>query len=367
MSSPLTPLAPGDSESSETPSLVGAVKKYFAPNANLKGNDEYKSLIVKSTGADPLLSKSLVQSVAVVERHINTARSTFSTVDSIIKDKALDICLHIEDLDRKSILKDWEEISKAFENILVSSRDVAFNGALLIGDFLSSIIPYLLEDGEIEDKQRELEGYRKSLEEGGERADLFANNFHEISSRVINFKKKWSAHTKETTIRLLSEIDKLQRDLVAVAKNVDEAKMEFSSILARKRLKTDRKSRQMSKKKLVKGLVKDVKQTCDVQKKSDPQVSKRAVEIQERTGDLVVVWNLIHDDLGIIEGQIAICRNGHSLAVFKQRVGKLAVQYEDLMGALQSYAMALSLAGKGPAQPLPVNNSLWRKILFLGN
>jgi len=78
-----------------------------------------------------------------------------------------------------------------------------------------------------------------------------------------------------------------------------------------------------------------------------------------------VVWNLIHDDIGVIEGQMKISENGHSSEVFKQRIDKLAVQYVHLKNALQSYANAMeSSAGKGPTPPQSAS-SFWRKLLRL--
>jgi len=314
-------------------------------------------------GVDAVLNRNLTQSIAVVERQVNSVRSTFSTVSQIINDEGLEICGDI--IDRASVLKEWRNINDSLEIVLVNSRDVANSGANLIRDFLATVIPYLLSDSDLKEKQRELGEYRETLKEGGECADLFANNFHEISCRVMEFKQKWATHSKETMKRLCTELERLGSDLTAAAESIDQTKQTFTSVLAQKRHDT-RNEAQRETTKLLRRVVKDTKKAFKIQKKSETKVAKYAVEIREKTGDLVVVWNFIHDDIGIIEGQIRISEKGHSTRVFKERIEYLAVQYVHLMDSLQNYAKALSLAGKGPAPALPTI-SLWRRLLRLGN
>lgn len=101
----------GPPAASTSGTLVGPVKDTDNFPLGLDSKGEFTSLTsYKSDGADPLLSKNLTQSVAIVERQVNSVRSTFTTVDQIVNDAGLQICLDIGD--RASILKEWKDISK---------------------------------------------------------------------------------------------------------------------------------------------------------------------------------------------------------------------------------------------------------------
>lgn len=92
------------------------------------------------------------------------------------------------------------------------------------------------------------------------------------------------------------------------------------------------------------------------QVESEQVVTKHAGVIQDKTDDLVVVWNLILENVNLIESHIKITANGKSPDLFKQRVEKLAGQYESLLVNLKSYSSAIGHTGRP---------NLWRALLTM--
>lgn len=133
------------------------------------------------------------------------------------------------------------------------------------------------------------------------------------------------------------------------------------SVLAGKHFDDGYEPRAGTTKKLLKVFVDDAEQASKTQKRPESKVSKLTMDISKKMHDVVVVWNLIQNDIRDIESHIKLSQIGDAVVVFRQRIEKMAVQYVHPMKSLQNYAKALSLAGKGPAPPLPTP-SLWRRL-----
>jgi len=353
--------------------LVPSAEGSFAL-ASLERSDAYTRLeLYKSKGADPFLSKSLDKSLISVSQGVTSAKASFMMVDRIIGDPGLQICREVKD--SESLRKEWEALKSDFDAILVESRAVAKFAAAMIDDFLSTVMPYLFGDEgsnpqevseRLRKKQSEMREYRKTLVGGGRRANIFAKDLNNISVRVLEFGKKWATHTKDTVTNLSIEIEQLQKDISAASASVAKSGATFSSMIARKHLDLGGHGTQNLQLKVVKkrlqGLVKETKEASKAQKKTDGQVIKRTGAIQERTDDLIMLWNLIHDDVGVIEGQIKISENGKAPEVFRQRVDKLGVQYIHLRDALNSYWLAVATVDRSSGVKV---SSGWRKLIGL--
>ncbi len=97
-----------DLADTNTQTLVGNTTDFFP--LGLKSNEAYTFLKdPKPKGTDVVLNRNLTQSIAGVERQVNSVRSTFSTVSQIINDEGLEICGDV--IDRASILKEWRNIN----------------------------------------------------------------------------------------------------------------------------------------------------------------------------------------------------------------------------------------------------------------
>ncbi len=95
-------------DTTRSASLVGTTRGFFPLGP--KPDEAYTSLKhPKPKGADVVLNRNRTQSIAIVERQVNSIRSTFSTVNQIINDKGLEICGDIKD--RAPILKEWRNIN----------------------------------------------------------------------------------------------------------------------------------------------------------------------------------------------------------------------------------------------------------------
>jgi len=345
------PRSPPSSPSQE---LIPRIANSFNTRA-LTRNDSFTILTAyKSTagGIDAKLSTKLNKSVTTVGRRVDAARTSFSSVTKAINDPKLDICKDV------ALLKEWDGIEKDFMSTLSNSKKVAAGGATLIEDFLSTIVPYLLGDGQLQQKQGEMREYRKTLESGSGRAEIFANNLMGISERLGKFAGRWAEHSEEAVRKLHIELGNLQKDVAEVSKSVEKTKTSFTSLAAQRAMLSDKEIPKGEIKQTLKGSIKDVVSAVKKQDKSQKEVSKETATIRDKSDELAIVWNLMVDDINVIESQLGICENGNSSEVFNQRVGKLSAQYIPLMGALRKYAMALSSLD----DPVP-GTPFWRKLI----
>jgi len=84
-------------------------------------------------------------------------------------------------------------------------------------------------------------------------------------------------------------------------------------------------------------------QEAQQRNKSEKQVAKYGENITSNTDGLRVVWNLIYDDLYLIERHLRVTASGKGQALFQQRLSKLPEQYITLKDALEKYSLALSM------------------------
>ncbi|KLO13447.1 hypothetical protein SCHPADRAFT_904176 [Schizopora paradoxa] len=209
---------PSNSQATPADSLELVAPIKASSRAKLIADSSYTSLTVyNSSGVDPELNKSLTKAITTVDRRVDSAVTSFRKVHRAIIDPKIALCL--ESPGGKALLREWQEIEMAFENDLRTSGNVAQQGALMIDDFLSILMPYLVSDTSVAEKRRELNGYRESLKKGEKCAGVFASNFRETSNRVLDFRCKWVAHAKESNAYLCSEIDKLHSDIIAASQS----------------------------------------------------------------------------------------------------------------------------------------------------
>jgi len=351
---------PFPQSSGQSQELIPCITDGF-DEQNLSRHESFTSIAAyKSTpgGIDANLSKKLNKSVTTVSRRVDSARSSFQSVAKAIHDPKLEICKNV------ALLEEWGGLENDFTTTLSQSRSVATQGATMIEDFLSEIVPYLLRDGQLKHKQDELREYRKVLVKGRNRAGVFANDLTDISKRLAKFKGKWGAHSKDAGRKLDVEIENLQKDLAGLSKSIEKSKNQFRSITAQKHTSVASVSAPTTiqeKNKLRRILedgVKESKLAIKTQAKSDTQVSKHTSSIQDNNEGLIIVWNLIYDDINVIESQLEICESGNAMEVFNRRVEKLSAQYVALKDILRKYVMALSSLEDPASGP-----SFWRRLV----
>jgi len=313
-----------------------------------------------SNGADPLLTRKLRSSVSTVSQRVNSARTSFSAVRRIINNPVLEIC------SGTALLSEWDEVETEFNETLRSSQKVAQKGATMIEDFLSTIMPYLMSDRDVVEKQRELKEYQVTLDHGNEHASVFANNLRCISKRILEFETKWGLHSKDTRSDLFNQIKDLESEISALSLSIDETKGEISLLKNQHWLAcSDATSKPYEAERMLKELKKDIdensrriksrKNASQKQQSSEAQVSKHT-EIRDETDGLLVVWTLIRDDINLVVDRLGNCGNINSFEAYKRGFDKLGVQYVYLMRSLRAYSFALATPDRSPK----VSTSVWR-------
>ncbi|KLO13464.1 hypothetical protein SCHPADRAFT_904186 [Schizopora paradoxa] len=305
--------------------------------------------ITPSTCVDPALGKELAKSIKTVSKKVDAAYSSFSTVKKIINDPSLDLCKVDE------YRKEWENIEERFRDTLFDSSRVAGSAAATLFDFVSTIIPYLLSDSDMLIKQEELHSYRKNLSEGSRTAFRFSHGLREISMRASNFEKDWSQHSSSTSLELQCVIAQLEQDIRELEASLSEAEKSIMSEMKEARFSMSKQERNALIKNK-KSAIRKSSLASSKQAQSEQQVTKHAGVIQDKADDLMGVWNMILENVNLIESHIKITENGKSPDLFVQRVQKLAGQYESLMVNLKSYSSATGRTGRP---------NLWRALITI--
>jgi len=302
---------------------------------------------------DPALGKDLARSIKTVSKKVDAAYSSFSAVKRIINDPTLDLCK----VDQ--FREEWGVIEEEFKCTLFDSSKVAGEAAAILYDFVSTIIPYLLLDSDMEIKQEELTSYRKNLSEGSRTAFRFSHGLRDISMRASNFEKDWSQHSSSVGSELRSIIAQLERDIRELEDSLSEAEKKLMSEMREARFPSSDTLSKQERNSLIKNkrtMIRKSSLATSKQTQSEQHVTKHAVVIQDKADDLVVVWNLILENVNLIESHIKITANGRSPDLFRQRVEKLAGQYETLMVNLKSYSSAIGRTGRP---------NLWRALITM--
>ncbi|KLO13437.1 hypothetical protein SCHPADRAFT_997336 [Schizopora paradoxa] len=318
--------------------FMGNLTVFMTKNVNVQ-NDFVSNALTNQPSLDPGLNKNLKLAVNSVSPRVVSVRKSFETVETAISD--------LKHSKNTSLVLEWRDIVKDYKRVLTSSGGLALHGAGQIQDFLDTIMPYLLEENDdIAGKQGELENYRKVLKEGGKEARNFSDSLDEISQRVGDFKEKWADHTDEVVTHIRQTIEQLEKDLESLSHSMQEVRKGVASIKSSAHADLGNEpSKAMVKhhKSEVKREIKEAERESKRQIKSEQTVAKNADSINSKTDGLMVVWNLINDDINVIETQLKTCVAGRSPVLFRQRVSKLQGQYQGLEDSLRKYATALSL------------------------
>jgi len=316
---------------------MGDVRVFMTRDVGVQ-NAQMSDAVLSKAKLDPVVDKKLKFAVKAVSPGVASVRKSFEAVKKALSD--------LKYSNNAPFVVEWREIVEDYERVLDYSGELALQGAEQIEVFLSTIMPYLLEEKEdIGAKQEEVENYRKALKEGGREARNFSVSLDSISERVDDFKKKWGGHTNEFVSLIRTNIEQLEKDLVSLADSMQEVKTGIASIRARGQAESSGESLKAvikHAKSEMKREIKEARRELERQTKSDKIVVKKADSIKLQTDSLTAVWNLITDDINVIESQLRTGVRGRSPALFRVRVAVLKWQYSGLGESLRNYATAVS-------------------------
>jgi len=163
-------------------------------------------------------------------------------------------------------------------------------------------------------------------------ARKFSKTLESVATHVIEFKEKWQTRVQVAVEELQDSIQCLENEICDLARSIRDVKGNFSEL---KMEKLDKAGKEKMKK---------LQQRETQQRnKAQRQVNKYSDNITSNTDGLRVVWNLIYDDLYLIETHLRVTSSGKRQALFQHRLAKLPEQYSTLRDALQKYSLALSM------------------------
>jgi len=319
---------------SEPPvNLVGNVESSFPNTSRVsesesvagQGQTKLGSLaVVKTLGLNPTLNKQLKTSVSSVSPKVVAVRKSFEAVGGIVERFSK------HEADQK-LLEHWKSIENNYAEFLHESSNLAKQGAIAIGDFIDDVIPYLNSNADPEKKRTELISYCKTLEAGQQQARNFSKSLDLIATAVNEFKDLWQQRIEGVVVGLKDSIRRLELEIRDLAKSICDVKGNVSELRI---AKCDKKDRERMKK----------MEQQEIQQRYEAErlVEKHANTISSNTDGLRVVWNLIYDDLYLIENHLKITASGAGNELFQKRLAKLPEQYVALKNALEKYSVALS-------------------------
>lgn len=104
-------LVPRPEEAFDSPDAVASLAAW-APSTSEQG---LQVVHIESKGTNATLNKALIKTIGTVEHRVSSVRSSFSVVEKLIDDPALQLCREFPD--RRSLLKEWEDIKTVFRSM----------------------------------------------------------------------------------------------------------------------------------------------------------------------------------------------------------------------------------------------------------
>ncbi|KLO13450.1 hypothetical protein SCHPADRAFT_362603 [Schizopora paradoxa] len=305
-----------------SPNLVGTLQ-YFS-NA-VDGEDKTSIIVPNNLGLNPTLNKQLKLSVSAVSPKVVAVRKSFEVVGGIVERFSTD--------GKDAKLREcWKLIEKEYMDFLQESSQLAIHGAEIIHDFLESVLPYLNSSGNLDEKCEELKAYCGTLQEGENQARKFSKTLESVATQVVDFREKWQHRVEEAVGELKDSIKRLEDDIRELGRSIHDVTGNVSELKSPKSNKTEKEK-----------LKKEQQHESLQRQRADKQVGKYSENITSNTDGLRIVWNLIYDDLYLIETHLRVTASGKGQALFQQRLAKLPDQYRVLKDALERYSLALSM------------------------
>jgi len=316
--------------------LLGNLDRF---RATVGGTEENNIVIVSNKlGLNPTLNKQLKASVSAVSPKVVAVRKSFETVGGIVER------FSVERKDAQ-LLHNWKLIEEEYAIFLQESSDLALHGAAIIHDFLESVLPYLFSNNNLEEKCDELKAYCETLQEGEKQARKFSKTLESVAAHVTDFNDEWQLRVEEAVEELKESIKRLENEICDLVSSIRDLKGNVSVL---KVAKLDKAEKEKVKK--------QHQQEAQQRSNAERLVARHTDRISSNTDGLRVVWNLIYDDLYLIETHLRVTASGKGQALFQQRLAKLPEQYNTLKDALQKYSLALSM------EPGNVDRSFFNKL-----
>lgn len=207
------------------------------------------------------------------------------------------------------------------------------------------MLPYLFSNNNLEEKCDELKAYCETLQEGEKQARKFSKTLESVAAHVTDFNDEWQLRVEEAVEELKESIKRLENEICDLVSSIRDLKGNVSVL---KVAKLDKAEKEKVKK--------QHQQEAQQRSNAERLVARHTDRISSNTDGLRVVWNLIYDDLYLIETHLRVTASGKGQALFQQRLAKLPEQYNTLKDALQKYSLALSM------EPGNVDRSFFNKL-----
>ncbi|KLO13453.1 hypothetical protein SCHPADRAFT_997349 [Schizopora paradoxa] len=93
-------------------------------------------------------------------------------------------------------MNDWRRLTNKYDQAVSQTRLFAVDGASTIADFLTSVLPYLLDpENSVEDRSAQVEAYLRLLLSAGAREDVLKPKLSEVIDEMDRFQERWSTNT----------------------------------------------------------------------------------------------------------------------------------------------------------------------------
>ncbi|KLO06386.1 hypothetical protein SCHPADRAFT_692083 [Schizopora paradoxa] len=296
---------------------------------------------LKAASSRDTTSSELKVNVRGLAKRVSASRAAFDTVEDTIERGFCDICA------RDSFLLEWRKVRQTFEEDLRNSVDAVIRGHDAIQDFLSVIVPYILQMGTpIAEKIQVLTHFTEAMEKGQLRSGVVSKSFLDLYNIILTFRGKVTAYNdgslcaiSRVTSDLEVEIDSMTRSIKEVTRNLSQLKPIWNTTKMLVALVDDSMQRAETTRGLKEKELHILRRDSKEVNKLDAELKEHISALQNDALDFATFFDMIGDDIRRIFEQLTnvIEAEGELPEIFYQRLSPLLQRCASLMDVLNSY------------------------------